>query len=161
MAKRPAGAIRASDISRTLEFVVDVNAHASGDLLAQPMRLADVSFGDHYGPMTTLVSVSSFDADNQGVNFTVVFMKNNIESLGALNAAPVVTDQQWINAVLVGSVAISIWEDLGTASLGTVDNVGLMMESNSDGDVYAWLLSKGAGTYAGGKIRVTFNFARS
>lgn len=160
MAKRPVGAIRASDISRTLEFVVDVNAHASGDLLAQPLQLVDVSFGDHYGQITTLQTVTALEYEgDQGQPFTAIFHKVNPVSCGVLNAAPTITDAKMESCV--GFARVTTWEDTGTSQAACNAAFGIEMETDAVGDLYVWLLSKGTATYAGGKLRVTFNFYRS
>jgi len=159
MARAPIGTIRTSDKPVTVIYTVDVNAHVSGDLLAQPMRLEGVSFGDHFGPVSTLMAVSVLDKDDQGEDFTVIFHKAYFESCGTLNDTPAISDG--VMESYVGFAQVTTWEDAGAQNVSCDDSIGLTMETDKDGDLYAWLLSKGTGTYAGGKIRVTFTFLRS
>jgi hypothetical protein len=152
------GSTRFHDKSIKVTFVLDTSAYASGDLMAQPVKLENASLGDQFGAMTTLHAVTVADVDDQGANFTVVFHKSNPGSMGALNATPSVAGKL---GDYVGFVAMDAFKDLTTGQVGCVDNIGLPMETSSDGHLWAWLLSEGAGTYASGAIDIIFNFYRS
>ena len=143
----------------SVEFIVDTSEYASGDIMAQPVRLENASFGDRFGAMTTLQSVTVPDKNDQGANFTIIFHKADPGDMGALNATPSFPVNKLDS--YVGLVAVDSYEDLTSAQVATVDNIGLPMETSEDGHLWAWLLSKGAGTYASGIVDVTFNFYRS
>jgi hypothetical protein len=158
--KGPAGAIRKVRKAITVNFIVDGSAaHASADLLAQPMKLEGAAFGDHYGSVAKLMTVAALDKDGQSQNLTVVFQNTYVENVGTLNAAPNI-DGTALES-FVGFAQVSTWEDLGTIHVGCIDDIGLEMQADSNGDLYAWLLSKGTGTYQGGKITVIFTFEKT
>lgn len=152
--------IRAHDKPITVTYEVDLSgAYASGDLLAQPMKLEGAAFGDHYGSLTTLQSVSVVDPTGQGANLSIIFHNVDVEDCGTLNAAPTISVAKAKSCV--GVVAITDWEDLGTPQVGYANQVGLLMEADGNGDLWAWLLCKGTPTYTVNELQVTFNFYRS
>lgn len=156
---RPIGVVRAADKVIEVDFQVDVAIHASGDLLAQPVKLEGAAFVGPQQGITTLMSVVIADTDDQGQNLTVVFADKDPGFLGALNAVPVIADA--LAADMRGFVQVTTWEDCGGWDLGQAAAIGLEMSTNANGDLWAWLLSKGTGTYAGGKLHATFAFYRS
>ena len=156
---RPIGALKAADKVIEAVFQVDVAIHASGDLLAQPVKLEGAAFVGHQQGITTLMSVTVADVDDQAQNLTVVFADRDPGFLGALNAVPVIADA--LAADVRGFAQVTTWEDCGAWGIGCADGIGLTMNTDDNGDLWAWLLSKGTGTYAGGWLRVTFAFLRS
>jgi hypothetical protein len=159
MTTRPLGVMRTADNVITVDFQVDGSAaHASGDLLAQPVRLEGAGFTDVGGYIATLLSVTVIDPDDQGQNLTVVFASSDPVSCGTLNAAPTLSDALALNAA--GIAQVTTWEDCGGFRVGSEIGIGLTMATDDAGDLWAWLLSKGTGTYAGGKLRVKFGFLR-
>ena len=155
---RTLGAIKTADCAVDVTFSVDVGAHASGDLLAQPVKLADVAFTDTPQRITTLMSVTVIDPDDQGQNLTLLFHNAELPEIGARNAAPTISDAQ--AATCEGYVALTSYEDVGGAQVACEDGIGLTMQASADGHLWAWLLSKGTGTYAGGKLHVKMRFIR-
>jgi hypothetical protein len=155
---RPIGAVRVADASVTVEYTVDAGAHISLDLLAQPVKLEGVAFTDTEHRMTTLMSVVVDDNDGQSQNLTVVFHNADVGEVGTLNAAPSLAPAQLASGQ--GFAQVTTWEDLGVVHQGCEKAVGLTMEADANGNLWAWLLSKGTGTYAGGKLRVKFAFLR-
>ncbi|MBD3354307.1 MAG: hypothetical protein GF364_22685 [Candidatus Lokiarchaeota archaeon] len=157
MVDRPAGQVRIEDAPIAVTFVLDVNAYASGDLMAQPVKLEGVAYPD--SRVATLMSVVVYDADDQGENLTVCFTGDIGDDIGTLNSAPSLSDAQSEKGE--GFVQVTTWEDLGSCQQGCEDAVGLMVETDENGDLWVWLLSKGAGTYASGEIKAKFYFVRS
>ena len=155
---RTLGAIKAADVAVDVVFTVDAGAHASGDLLAQPVKLEGVAFTDTPQRITTLMSVVVIDPDDQGQNLTVVFHNAELPEIGALNAAPTISDAQ--AATCEGYVALTAYEDVGGARIACEDGIGLTMKASADGHLWVWLLSKGTGTYAGGRLHVKMRFIR-
>ena len=157
---RPIGAVRGADKCIEVDWALDASgAYASGDLMALPVKLEAAAFVGAQSGITTLMSVVLVDTDAQGQNVTVVFADREPTDLGALNAAPTLSDSFAADAR--GFVQVTTWEDCGVWSVGCEDGLGLTMKADANGDLWAWLLSKGTGTYASGKLHGVLCFIRS
>jgi len=156
---RPIGAVRGADKCIEVEWTLDTVAYASGDLMALPVKLEGAAFVGPQSGITTLMSVVLIDTDAQGQYVTIVFADREPQDLGALNAAPTLSDAYAADAR--GFVQVTTWEDCGVWSLGCEDGLGLTMQADANGDLWAWLLSKGTGTYASGKLHGVLCFIRS
>lgn len=155
----PIGSMRSADKVIAVDFTVDVSAYASGDLLAQPVKLEGAAIGDHFGGVTTLVSVAVQAYDDVGQNMTAIFHNADPVDCGTLNSAPTISAAKLDS--YVGLAQVTTWEDCGSYQVGCAGSVGVEMKADAKGDLWVWLLSKGTGTYASGKLRVTFGFYRS
>jgi len=156
---RPIGAVRGADKCIEVDWTLDTVAYASGDLMALPVKLEGAAFVGPQSGITTLMSVVLIYTDAQGQSVTVVFADREPQDLGALNAAPTLSDAYAADSR--GFVQVTTWEDCGVWSLGCEDGLGLTMQADANGDLWAWLISKGTGTYASGKLHGVLAFIRS
>ena len=151
--------------SITISFVTDTSAYASGDVVANPVKIPGAVLG-HNGS-SILRSVVLIDAADQGVALNLVFSRDSTV-FGTLNAAPNISDANVV-AKILGHVAIATTDyvDLGGAAVATVTGKDLVLTASSDDAVYVGIINgTGTPTFAADSLTLRvglerFEFAES
>lgn len=143
----PANESRIGKVSNDIHFVdvnftADTSAYAASDLIANATELNQVT--SQGLEEVELVSVTLYDADDQGAALTLV-LSTASTSFGTLNAAPSLADADALNIVGAVALATTDYVDVGGSKIGFKNNVGALMRTNATGDLYAALIN-GAGT---------------
>lgn len=124
-------------------FTADTSIFAAGDVIADSQIMASIAPANDI--VTTLMSMTLTDEDDQGAAMTVYFLGANV-SVGVENAAPSITDAN--DRVILGyiDIAAADWKDLGGARVVTKTGpfFGLRPIAGSR-DVYVAIVN-GAGT---------------
>lgn len=124
-------------------FTADTSVFAAGDVIADSQILAGIAPANDI--VTTLMSMTLTDEDDQGAAMTVYFLGANA-SVGTENAQPSITDAN--DRVILGyiDIAPSDWKDLGGARVVTKTGpfFGLRPVAGSK-DIYVAIVN-GAGT---------------
>ncbi len=117
-----------------ITMTLDTSAYTAADLLADVQAFTGVRAA---GGRSVLQSITIIDEDAQGVALSVIFSKTST-SFGTENSAPNISDAN-ASAGILGFVPIA------TTDYIDVRNIGLVLESGADTNVYVGILN-GAGT---------------
>lgn len=143
----------------TVSFTTDTDAYASGDVVANPVRIPGSVLG--YNGTSILRSVVLIDTADQGVALHLVFSKDSTV-FGTLNAAPNISDAN-VLAKIIGSIPITTndYVDLGGARVATIQDLGLVLTASNDDAVYVGIInSSGTPTYAADSLTAIIGVER-
>lgn len=139
-----------------VDVSVDSGAHAAGDVVCQPIELANVTNNNGAAVITSIVIA---DPDDQGIGFEAVFLKSPI-AVGDNNAAMTISDAL-LDQVL-GSVSVTTYLNLATNQVATATGCGLVVRPDPARGNSIWLALRttGAPTYAGARLHVKVGVLR-
>lgn len=131
-----------------LDLTVDTNAYAAGDVLAEVQELSLSGLVRGY-----IESAQVIDPDDQGAAMDIYFFSNADASLGAENAAPVISDAH-ANSIL-GRIEVGAndYKDLTGAQHASPDFMRFNFAC-AGGSIYVGAVIQDTATYAGGTIRL-------
>lgn len=109
-----------------VQLALDTAIYADGDILAIPVAVAN--FFPVNGGARILQSVVVQDDDDQGVALDLLFFASAV-ALGAVNAAPTISDAAVQGCLGKVSVAASDYIDLGGCRVADVKGVGLVLQA--------------------------------
>jgi len=136
----------------------DTAQMANNDIIADTQELADVMH--QKGGTAILRSVTLLDGDDQGQNIDVVFLKDD-KTLGTENSGITASD---VNAAYVlGVVAVTDWKDFINGQIATEENIGIVMDAESDSRslFVAAVCREGTPTYTASGLVLTCGFERN
>jgi hypothetical protein len=143
----------------TVTPTLDTSAYASGDLVADPVEIANAARS--LGGRVRLDSIVVLDGDDQGVALNFVFTQVST-TFGTLNSAPNISDANL--ATVQGHVAFATTDyvDAGGAKIGTRSSLGLMMECPTGSASLYMAIVNGAGTptFTAAGMSVKLGFTR-
>lgn len=143
----------------TVSFVTDTSAYASGDVVANPVKIPGAVLG-HNGS-SILRSVVLIDAADQGVALNLVFSKDSTV-FGTLNAGPDISDANVVAKVL-GHVPLATTDylDLGGSRVATKQDLSLVLTADSDDAVYVGIVNGiGTPTFAADSLTLRLGLER-
>jgi len=152
------GKVGMNDITITVTPTLDTDAYADGDVLFNATEIANAVRNN--GDTCILQSVHVLDKADQGKDFELVFL-NASQALGTINAAIDISDA---NAEkIIGHYAFSNgYVDLINSQILTDSGIGLLLKAGAaTTSLYVAGISKGAGTYADGDLKITLGFLRN
>jgi hypothetical protein len=152
------GEVGLADDTITVTPTLDTNAYADGDVLFNPVEIANAVRNN--GDSCILQSVHVLDKADQGVAFELVFLKA-ATNLGTINAAISITAANAED--IIGHYAFSnSYIDLINSQILTDNGIGLMLEAGAaTTSLYVAGISKGTGTYAADSLKITLGFLRN
>lgn len=139
----------------TVTFTLDTNIFASGDILADTQALAGSYEID--SPLQ-LESFVLYDADDQGIALSVVFLSGN-KSLGTENSAPNISDANGLSVLGIVPIATTDWVDLGGIRVATklAVNLQLVPDTGTNGLYVALINGTGTPTFTVNGVTGRFN----
>jgi len=129
--------------------------YADGDLIGTKITLTDAAL--EVGSESTLVSVTLGDLDKQDIALDLVIF--NADPTGTTftdDSALTIADADIPK--ICGVTSIDTYYDFADNSVATKPNIGIVCEASGSDDLYACLVSRGAGTYTANSLSLILTF---
>jgi hypothetical protein len=128
-----------------VEPTVDTSAYASGDLMFNPIKIENAT--STKGGAAIVQSVAVVNDDALTGSFDLVFTQGSDNIHTTLNTALAGASSDTISDANadnhLGMTSVSNMEDIGTCSIGSKSNIGLVIQSAAGSrDIYVWGIAR-------------------
>lgn len=130
---------------------VDTSAYASGDVLFNATAVT-VSNSANVAARGTILTASIVDRDDQASQTITLYFFNSNVSLGTINQAPNITDDNASNAI-IGSCTVTTGTDLGGCKFGETQGLVIPFELTG-ATLWVAAVTGGTPTHTASGIRV-------